>query len=149
MMLDSISISQCYDVIIESMTSVANKHYLDQHGPLVRYAKLRVAHVPGMPESPPPPPPPPWLAIPTCITTRARLLPDTQSCALRMRWECRVRFPPTADKRSRHASRHVPDALAVSFEVGGGETFLAFPAHAQSTILRIWQKAHWDNGMYM
>ena len=28
---------------------------------------------------------------------------------------------------------------------GGGETFLAFPAHAQFAILRIWQEAH-DRG---
>ena len=28
---------------------------------------------------------------------------------------------------------------------GGGETFAAFPAHAQPPILRIWQEAHAPN----
>ena len=37
------------------------------------------------------------------------LLLDTQNCGLRMRRECRERFPD----RSRHASRHVLDARAV------------------------------------
>ena len=37
----------------------------------------------------------------------------------------------TANKRSRHASWHVRDAMA-------GKTFPAFPAHAQPVILRIW-----------
>ena len=47
------------------------------------------------------------------------LLPDTQNCRLRMRRECRERFPPppiskeTVSWRSRHASRHVLDARAV------------------------------------
>ena len=41
------------------------------------------------------------------------LLPDTQNCGLHMRRECRERFPATAGKRSRHASRHVRDARAV------------------------------------
>ena len=34
------------------------------------------------------------------------LLPDTQNCGLRMRPECRERFP-------RHVSRHMRDARAV------------------------------------
>ena len=47
------------------------------------------------------------------------LLPDTQNCRLRMRRECRERFPPpptskeNASWRSRHASRHVRHARAV------------------------------------
>ena len=59
--------------------------------------------------------------------------------------------PPTSKEtacyRSRHASRHVRDARAV-MHVGianprwPGKTFPAFPAHAQPTILRIWQEAH-------
>ena len=32
---------------------------------------------------------------------------------LRMRWECRERFPATAGKQSKHASWHVRDALVV------------------------------------
>ena len=42
------------------------------------------------------------------------LLPDTWNYGLRMRRECRERFPPaTAGHRSRHASRHVRHARAV------------------------------------
>ena len=60
--------------------------------------------------------------------------------------------PATAGLRSRHASRHVRVARAVMyagianyrflFKSVAGNTFPAFPAHAQSTILRIWQEAH-------
>ena len=69
------------------------------------------------------------------------LLPDTQNYRLRMRRECRERFPPppiskeTASKRSWHASRHVRDARAV-MHVGIAylrwreKTFPAFSAHA-------------------
>ena len=76
------------------------------------------------------------------------LLPGAQNCGLRMRRECRESFPrhhglaiPTCI--TARASRSYRDAcrdslLAVSFEVGGGETFPAFPAHAQPAILRIW-----------
>ena len=76
------------------------------------------------------------------------LLPHTHNCGLRMRRECRERFP-------RHRGLTIPTCImtrawrmcldacryrqqAVSFEVGGGETFLAFPAHVQPAILRIW-----------
>ena len=37
------------------------------------------------------------------------LLPDTQNCEVRMRRECRERFP----SRSQYASRHVRRARAV------------------------------------
>ena len=55
-------------------------------------------------------------------------------------------FPATEGKRSRYASRHVRHAraviagipISVSFEVGVGETFPAFSAHAQGAITRIW-----------
>ena len=37
---------------------------------------------------------------------------------------------------------HVPWYMSGSLTRGGGETFPAFPAHTQPTILRIWQEAH-------
>ena len=52
-------------------------------------------------------------------TSRMGLLPDTENCRLRMRRECRERFPlqpiskESASYRSRHASRHVRHARAV------------------------------------
>ena len=55
---------------------------------------------------------------------------------------------PPLVKRSRHASRYVRDARAVMhagtanqqfpLKSAAGETFPAFPAHAQPAILRIW-----------
>ena len=45
--------------------------------------------------------------------SRMGLLPDTSNCRLRMRRECRERFPTTAGERSRHASRHVRNTRAV------------------------------------
>ena len=42
------------------------------------------------------------------------LLPDTQNSGLRMHREFRERFLATVGKRSRHASRHVRDALLTS-----------------------------------
>ena len=79
------------------------------------------------------------------------LFPDTWNCGLRMHRECRERFPGTADYRSRHASRHVPDARAVMYAGSAnqlfplklvvGKTFSAFQAHAQPAILRLWQEA--------
>ena len=73
------------------------------------------------------------------------LLPDTQNCELRMRRECRERFPHPnglATCITARAWRTYRDAcrdqwLAVSFEDGGGETFPAYPAHAQPAILLI------------
>ena len=57
-------------------------------------------------------------------------------------------FPATVGYRSRYASRHVRDARAVMhvgidntrlpLKLVAGKTFLAFPAHAQPAILRIW-----------
>ena len=43
------------------------------------------------------------------------LLPDTQNCGMRMRWEYWEHFPATAttSQRSRQASRHVRHARAV------------------------------------
>ena len=75
----------------------------------------------------------------------------TQDRGLSLHRECRERFP-------RHCGSAIPtfitarvwptcrDAcrdrfLAVSFEVGDGTTFPAFPAHAQPAVLRIWQEA--------
>ena len=43
------------------------------------------------------------------ISIAMDLLPDTQNCGLRMRQECRERFP----RHRGHALRHVRDARAV------------------------------------
>ena len=63
------------------------------------------------------------------------LLLDTLNCGLRMRRECRERFP-------RHSRLAIPTCrdryLAVSFEVGGGENEPGILAHVQPAILRIW-----------
>ena len=64
------------------------------------------------------------IAIPTCITARA---PRTQNV--------------------RHARAVMHAGIAISFEVGGGETFPVFPAQAQPAILRIWQEAHVRNSV--
>ena len=71
------------------------------HGPLTRYAKLQVAHAPGMPGTFPPAADfegNRYLAIPACITARA-----WRTC----RDACRDRLPAVT-----------------------GKTFPAFPAHA-------------------
>ena len=84
------------------------------------------------------------------------LLPDTQNCGLRMRRECRERFPhlrfqrkPLVSEPAMHNGtcvNHVPWCMSGSLTNGGGEngarTFPAFPAHAQPAILRIWSEAH-------
>ena len=82
------------------------------------------------------------------------LLPDTQNCGLRMRQECRWRFPgPATDfKGNRYlaipacitarASRTCRDACQDRQLAVAGDTFPAFPAHAQPAILCIWQEAH-------
>ena len=61
-------------------------------------------------------------------------------------------FPATAGQQSRHASRHVRDARALMhveivnwrfpLKLVAGKTFPPFSAHAQPTILRIWQEVH-------
>ena len=74
-----------------------------------------------------------------------------------MRWECRERFPrhrlqrklPVSDPGMYHGTcvTHVPWCMMGSRWRGKrGKTFPAFPAHAQPTILRIWQEGY---GMYV
>ena len=75
------------------------------NGPLTRYAKLQVAHAPGMPGTFSPAADfkgNRWLAIPACITARA-----WRTC----RDACRDRLPAVT-----------------------GKTFPAFPAHAHAQI---------------
>ena len=88
-------------------------HWSLIHGPLARFVNLRVAHAPEMPGTFPPPP---------------RLSdPDMHhgTCVTHVPW-C------------------MPGSLTSSFfwSRRWGETSPAFPAHAQPTILRIWQEAH-------
>ena len=64
-----------------------------------------------------------------------------------MQWECRERLPRhqlqrkplVSDPGMYHATcfTHVPWCMSGSLTRGGGKTFPAFPAHAQSAILRI------------
>ena len=80
------------------------------------------------------------------------LVPDTQNCGLRMRRECRERFPrhrllrkPLVNDPSMHHGTcvtHVPWCMSGSLTCGEGEKFPAFPAHAQPAILHIWQESH-------
>ena len=75
------------------------------------------------------------------------LLPDMKKCVLRMRRECRKRFPRHRGLAIPTSITHVRDARAVMyagianllpFESMAGKTFPAFPAHAQPAVLRIW-----------
>ena len=69
-----------------------------------------------------------------------------------MRRECRGRFPhhrlqrkPLVSDPGIHHSTcvtHVPWCMSGSLIWDGGETFPAFPVHAQPSILRIWLEAH-------
>ena len=80
------------------------------------------------------------------------LLPDTWNCGLRMRRECRVRFPRhrrqrkslISDPGMHHGTcvTHLPWCMYGSLNRGGEKKFPAFPAHAQPIILRIWWEAH-------
>ena len=84
------------------------------HGPFARYAKLWVAHAPGMPGTFSPPS---WVIDPgmhrgTCVTHVPWCIPGS----ITSNW-----FP---------------------LKRVAGKTFPAFPAHAQPAILRIWQEAH-------
>ena len=73
---------------------------------------------------------------------------DTWNCVLRMR---RERFPrhqrkPLVSNPGMHHGTcvtHAPWCLSGSLTCGGrGKHSREFPAHAQPTILRIWQEAH-------
>ena len=61
------------------------------------------------------------------------LLPDTYNYRLRMRRECRERFPHHLFQRKPHV---------VIANPWWGKSSSAFPAHAQPAILRIWQEIH-------
>ena len=82
-------------------------------GPLARYVKLGVAHAPGMPGT---------FSPPTLVRD-----PDMHhgTCVTHVSW-C------------------MPGSLTGGFlwSRWRGKTFPAFPAHAQPTILRIWQEVH-------
>ena len=72
------------------------------------------------------------------------VLPETQNCGLRMRREYWERFPchrlqrkPLVNDPGMRHGKYVTH-VSGSLTRGGGETFPAFPAHAQPAILRIW-----------
>ena len=77
------------------------------------------------------------------------------NCGLRMRRECRERFPRHRLQKKLQVSdpgmhsgtcvTHVSWCMSRSLTRGGGKTFPAFPAHAQPAILRIWQEANGIN----
>ena len=87
-----------------------------------------------------------------CHSRAMGLLSDRQNCGLRMRRECRERFPrhrlqrkPLVSDPGMHRGScvtHVPWCMSRSLTHGGGKTFPTFPAHAQPASLRIWQEAH-------
>ena len=83
-------------------------HGVKLYGPLTKYVKLRVAHVPGMPGtfSPPPRVSDPGMHNGTCVTHVPWCISGSQTGGFL--WS------------------------------GGGKTFPTFPAHTQPTILRIW-----------
>ena len=76
------------------------------------------------------------------------LLPDTQNCALRMRRECRERFPRhrlqrkplVSDPYMDHGTfvTHLPWCMLGSLTRCGGENVPGIPTHAQPPILRFW-----------
>ena len=72
------------------------------------------------------------------------LLPDTQKCGLRMRQECRERFPATDFKGNHWLAIPACITERAVMHVGianpgvAGKTFPAPPVHAQHAILRIW-----------
>ena len=80
------------------------------------------------------------------------LLPDMQNCRLRMRRGMPGTFPPLRLRRNRQlailacittrASRTCRDAYRDRWPAVARKRFLAFSAHAQAVILRIWQEAH-------
>ena len=69
------------------------------HGPLTRYVKLRVAHVPGMPGmySPPPQVRDPFMHHGTCVSHVPRCMPGSLTCVFLWSW--------WRGKRSRHSRR--------------------------------------------
>ena len=86
------------------------------------------------------------------------LLPDTQNCRLRMRRECRERFPRRRFKRKPLVSdpgmhhgtcvTHVPWYMPGSLTCGDGENVPGIPGACAPAILRIWQEAHaWRVGV--
>ena len=81
-------------------------------GPLTRYLKLRVGHVPWM--------------------------PGTFS---HHRLQRKLLFNDPGMYHGTWVT-HVPWCMSRSITRGGGKTFAAFPAHAQPAISRIWQEAH-------
>ena len=95
------------------MIDIHNTGQMICNGPLTRYVKLRVAHAPGMLETFSPP--------------------------HRLQRKPLVSDPACTTAR---ASRTCPDACRGPLNRGGGETFPAFPAHAQPAILHIWQDPH-------
>ena len=105
------------------------------HGPLAKYAKLRVAHAPGMPRTYSPPPrvidPNPRVtlytaghlhtAVPHCSHSRAPIVHtavprenNEHGCVyLRCRAVCKLPGCVESHPCNRHASRYVRDASAV------------------------------------
>ena len=86
------------------------------------------------------------------------LLPDTWNCGLRMRRECRERFPcgrlqrkPLASDPGMHQGTcvtHVPWCMSGSLTGGGGENVPGIPDACEPVILCIWQEAHRVNSLF-
>ena len=83
------------------------------------------------------------------------LLPDTQNCVLRMRRECRERFPHrqrqrkplVSDPGMHHGTcvTRVPWCISGSLTHGGGENVAGIRSACTPVILRTWQEAHVRN----
>ena len=83
------------------------------------------------------------------------LLTDTQYCRLCMRRECREHFPrhrgltipACITARAWHTCRDVcrDDNQRFPLKSVAGKVCPAFPAHAQPSMLRVWQEAHVAN----
>ena len=67
-----------------------------------------------------------------CVRNAVNIFPTT------------ARKPLVSDPAMHHGRciTHVPWCMSGSLTRGGGETFPAFPVHAQPAIIRTWQAAH-------
>ena len=80
------------------------------------------------------------------------LLPNTQNCGLRMRLECRERFPRHRLQRKRLVSdhgmyhgtcvTHVPWCMSVSLTRGGEGNVPGIPGACATRNFTIWQEAY-------
>ena len=88
----------------------------------------------------------------TINTSNMDLLQDTSNCTLRMRRECRERFPhhrlqkkPLVSDHDMHhgtCATHVPWCMLGLLTRGGGENVPGIPGACATPNFTIWQEAH-------